>query len=182
MGRQVTQRKGFGMAGTVTVTNAKKGKKGKKGKAKRRRNPSGFIGKTFDRALQDGKLALPLIGGEYVGETIGALGDQYLGGKGSVLGDASVPVAQLGGYVAALHFGKNTPGWRFFRIGILAQAIKDGVHDQLGMDPPGTVLDLFAEETAPAAAAPTAATSGMRGMSKSTASYRSVNPYLSQYG
>ena len=169
------------MAGAVTVTNPKQGKQGKQGKGKpRRRNPS-FLGKSFDRIIQDGKLALPLIGGEYVAETAGALGDQYLGGDESFLGEAGAPVAQLGAYMAASHFGKNTQGWKFFRIGLLAQAIKDAARDQLGLDPPGMVLDLFAEE-APAATAPTEATSGTSGMTRDPAAFRVGNPYMEAYG
>lgn len=149
------------MAGSIVVTNPKKRKRkktSKKRKARknpsskkrrRRRNPAkGFIGRWLNGLTHDGGLAVANLGGRYVGETAGALGDHFLGETvGSFAGTAGQVLIHLGMF----KFAPKRAGWNQARIGLLSQAIHEVLTDQAGVDVPGMILDVvpFGKEEAP---------------------------------
>ncbi len=148
--------KGRGNPGTMTVTNPKKKKAAKKRakkrnpakKKQRRNNKKSFIARSFDRLGKDAMLALPNLGGRYVGEGVSILGAQYLGG---MLGSGASTAGQVLTHLGLVHFAPKTPGWNQLRIGLISEAIHEVALGQLGIDVPGMVLDLFVEEEAGAA-------------------------------
>lgn len=134
----------------MTITNKKKGKK------KRRRNPK-FLGGATKRFGTDAKEAAQVLGGRYVGEVAAIAGQQFLGGTA---GEFAGTVGQVGIWFALTKLVKGPMG-RLMRLGLLSEAIHQGLVLHAGIDIPGQIANLL---PAPAAAVPAPAAPGASGM------------------
>lgn len=150
------KKKGRKNPGTMAVTNPKKKGKGKK----KRRNPRGFLARSFDKLGKDAALALPNLGGRYIGEAVGVLGASYLDDVTAGFGS---PAAQILVSIGLGQFAPNTATWRQVRIGLLSETIHQVAVENLGFDLPAMALEAIGPAKAPTVAEEEAPAGGAAG-------------------